>query len=173
MLFCIFTNDYKFLISMISVMNISSKHSNLNFAYNFCYFIDCSKMARIRINTRSRTEEKPYMVNLYFFCKIDKAKRVNRVSKIRVFILVRYVLKEFFVSFPWRLKNVKSRSKYPFFSNERHFEIWFPKKETITFFREKNYLNNTKKTQFFMWQLYFPKNKGKQEQALQLWLLCP
>ena len=57
-----FTNDYKL---RISVMNISSKHSNLNFAQHFV-ILDCSKMARIRINTRSRTEEKPYMVNLYF-----------------------------------------------------------------------------------------------------------
>ena len=34
--------------------------------------------------------------------------------------------------------NVKSRSKIAsFFSNERHFEIRFPKKKTITFFRQK------------------------------------
>ena len=39
-----------------------------------------------------------------------------------------------FVTFPWWLKNVKSRSKIALFSNERHFEIWFPKKRTITFF---------------------------------------
>ena len=28
-----------------------------------------------------------------------------------------------FVTFPWLLKNVKSRSKIALFSNERHFEI--------------------------------------------------
>ena len=28
-----------------------------------------------------------------------------------------------FVTFPWYLKNVKSRSKIALFSNERHFEI--------------------------------------------------
>ena len=39
-----------------------------------------------------------------------------------------------FCNFPWWLKNVKSRSKIVLFSNERHFEIWFPKKKTITFF---------------------------------------
>ena len=33
-------------------------------------------------------------------------------------------------------------------------------------FSEVNYLNFTKKTQFCMWQLYFPQNKGKQEQAM-------
>ena len=40
---------------------------------------------------------------------------------------------EIFVTFPWWLKNVKSRSKIALLSNERHFEIWFPKKRTITF----------------------------------------
>ena len=33
-------------------------------------------------------------------------------------------------------------------------------------FSQVNYLNYTKKTQFYMWQLYFPQNKGKQEQAM-------
>ena len=42
-----------------------------------------------------------------------------------------------FVTFPWWLKNVKSRPKIALFSNERHFEIWFPKKRTITFFWSK------------------------------------
>ena len=44
-----------------------------------------------------------------------------------------------FVTFPWWLENVKSRSKIALFSNERHFEIWFPKKRTITFFWGKLY----------------------------------
>ena len=42
-----------------------------------------------------------------------------------------------FVTFPWWLENVKCRSKIALFSNERHFEIWFPKKRTITFFWSK------------------------------------
>ena len=42
-----------------------------------------------------------------------------------------------FVTFPWWLKNVESRSKIALSSNERHFEIWFPKKRTITFFWSK------------------------------------
>ena len=42
-----------------------------------------------------------------------------------------------FVTFPWWLENVKSRSKIALFSNERHFEIWFPKNRTITFFWSK------------------------------------
>ena len=41
---------------------------------------------------------------------------------------------------------MKSRSKIAlFFSNERHFEICFPKKKTITF-SERTYLNYTKNT---------------------------
>ena len=43
-----------------------------------------------------------------------------------------------FVSFPWWLNNVKSRSKIALFSNERHFEIWFPKKENNYVFSEVN-----------------------------------
>ena len=42
-----------------------------------------------------------------------------------------------FVTFPWWLKNVKSRSKIALFSNERHFQIWFPKKRKITFLWSK------------------------------------
>ena len=42
-----------------------------------------------------------------------------------------------FVTFPWWLENVKSRSKIALFSNECHFEIWFPEKGTITFFWSK------------------------------------
>ena len=42
-----------------------------------------------------------------------------------------------FVTFPWWLKNVKSRSKIALFSNERHFEIWFSKKKTTTYFWSK------------------------------------
>ena len=42
-----------------------------------------------------------------------------------------------FVTFHWWLENVKSRSKIALFSNEHHFEIWFPKKRTISFFWSK------------------------------------
>ena len=39
-----------------------------------------------------------------------------------------------FVTVPWWLESVKSRSKIVLFSNKGHFEIWFPKKKTIMFF---------------------------------------
>ena len=32
-------------------------------------------MARIRINTMTHTKEKPYLINLYFFFEIGKAKK--------------------------------------------------------------------------------------------------
>ena len=64
---------------------------------------------------------------------------------------------------------MKSRSKIAFFfSSERHFEIWFPKRKTIIF-SEETYLNNTKKTnkqththtQYFACDVYiFPKTRG-------------
>ena len=67
-----------------------------------------------------------------------------------------------FVTFPWWLKNWKSRSKIALFSNERHFETHSQKRNQLRF-SEVNYLNYTKKTQFCMWQLHFPQNKGKQQ----------
>ena len=85
-------------------------------------FIDCSKMARIRINTRTHTKEKPYLINSVFFLELVRQKKSKTCAEGT------------FVTFPWWLENVKSRSKIALFSNERHFEIWFPKKSTITFF---------------------------------------
>ena len=41
----------------------------------------------------------------------------------------------------------------------------FQKRKQLRF-SEVNYLSYTKKTQFCMWQLYFPLNKEKQEQTL-------
>ena len=98
-------------------------------------------MARIRINTGSRTEEKPYMVLICIFCKIDKAKKVNRVSKIRVFMLVRYVLKEFFVSFPWRLEMWKVGQNAPFFKWAPFWNLISKKKK-----KKKNYIFQKKIT---------------------------
>ena len=41
----------------------------------------------------------------------------------------------------------------------------FQKRKQLRFF-EVNYLSYTKKTKFCMWELHFPLNKGKQEQAV-------
>ena len=64
-----------------------------------------------------------------------------------------------FVTFPWWLKILKSRLKIALFSNERHFEIWLPKKKTITF-SEINYLNYTKRPNFACDNYIFPKTRG-------------
>ena len=62
-------------------------------------FIDCSKMVRIRINTRNHTKEKQGLETIpdkfVFSFKIGKAKKVNRVSKIHVCMRAKYVQKEF------------------------------------------------------------------------------
>ena len=65
-----FTNDYKF---------ISSRHSNLNFANHFVIYW-MLKMARIIINTRSRTNEKPYMINSQFLQTWEGETRQHMVS---------------------------------------------------------------------------------------------
>ena len=61
-------------------------------------------------------------------------------------------------------KNVKSRSKIAL-KNERRFEIWFPKKKTITFFRKKTIWTTQKRPNFACNIYIFPKiraNKNKQ-----------
>ena len=99
-------------------------------------FIDCSKMARKRINTRNHTKEKLYLINLYFFQNWKGKKKSVGWAKC-MYVCEWDMCWMNFCNFPWWLKNVKSRSKIALFSNERHFEIWFPKKKTITFYWSK------------------------------------
>ena len=90
-------------------------------------------MARIRINTKTHAKERPYLINSYFFFKIGKAKKAIGWANTCTYVF-EICAEVIFVTFPWWLENVKSMSKIAIFSNERHFEIWFPKKRTITFF---------------------------------------
>ena len=99
-------------------------------------FIDCSKMARKRINTRTHTKEKPYLINLYFF-QDWWGKKSQQGEQNTCTYVNEICAKGIFVTFSWWLKNVKSRSKITLFSNDRHFEIWFPKTRAITFFWSK------------------------------------
>ena len=63
------------------------------------------------------------------------------------------------VTLPWWLKNVKSRSKIALFPNESHFETWFPKKKTITFFWSKlSQLHTHKKNA--CGNYIYPKTRG-------------
>ena len=65
-----------------------------------------------------------------------------------------------FVTFPWWLENVKSRSKIALLSNKRHFEIWFRKKRTIPFFWSKLSKLHKKDPIFACGNYIFPKTKG-------------
>ena len=100
-------------------------------------FIDCFQMARIRINTKNHTKEKPYLINSYFFSKLVRHEKSIGWAKY-MYVCEWDMCWRNFCNFPWWLKNVKSWSKIALFSNERHFEIWFQKKKkTITFFWSK------------------------------------
>ena len=114
-------------------IHISSRHSNLSFAH---HFIDCSKMARIRINTRNHTKEKPYLINSYFFFKIGKAKTSIGWAKY-MYVCEWDMCWRNFCKFSLVTKKCESRSKIALFSNEHHFEIWYPKKKTIALFWSK------------------------------------
>ena len=93
-------------------------------------------MAQIRINTRTHTKEKPYLINSQFLQNWEGKKSEKGEQNMCMYVS-EICAKGIFVLFPWWLKNVKNRSKIALFSNERHFEIWFPKKIIITFFGRK------------------------------------
>ena len=61
-------------LQMTMNLAFSRRHSKLNLL-TILLFIDCSKMARIIINTRIHTKEKPYLINSYQFFQIGKAKK--------------------------------------------------------------------------------------------------
>ena len=112
----------------LALVYIHIRHSSFSFAHHFFIYWLFQNGENKNQHQESWKRIKPYLIKSYFFFfKIGKAKNV-RVSKIHVCMWVRCVL--------W-LKNVKSRSRIALFSNERHFEIWFPKKKTITFFWSK------------------------------------
>ena len=138
----------------LEYVHISSRHSNLNFAQHFVIYWLFQNGANKNQHQDSYQRE-TVLDKFVLFFKIGKAKKVNRESKIRVCMWVRYVLKEFFnFSLVTRKCEKWVKNSIFFSSNERHFEIWFPKKRTITFFW--NYLNYTEKTKFCMWQLHIP-----------------
>ena len=51
-------------------------------------------------------------------------------------------------------------TKIALFSNERHFEIWFPKKKTITYFWSKLFKLHRKRPNFACDNYVFPKTRG-------------
>ena len=129
-------------------------------------FINCSKMARIRIHTRERTKEKPYKINSYFFAKLVVRQKRSQGWAKYVF-LCKICAEGLFLSFPWRLKNVKNGSKIglALFSNGRHFRMSIPKMKTNIFFRRKLSKLLEKDTILHVHNYIFPEtrvNKSKQ-----------
>ena len=68
-----------------------------------------------------------------FFSKLVRQKKSIGWAKY-MYVCEWDMLWRIFCNFSLVTKNVKSKSKIALFSNERHFEIWFSKKKTITFF---------------------------------------
>ena len=124
-------------------------------------------MARIRINARTHTKEKPYLINLYFFKKLVRQKKSIGWAKY-MYVCERDVCCRNFCNFSLVTKNVKSSSNIDPFSNKRHFEIWFPKKKTITFFWSK--LSKLyKQDPIFARDVYvFPKREEKRKNSVPI-----
>ena len=117
-------------------------------------------MARIRINTRTHTKEKPYLINSYFFfSKLVRQKESIGWAKC-MYECEWDMCWRNFCNFSLVTKNVKYRSKIAPFSNERHFEIWFPKRKQLRF-AEVNYLNYTKKDPILLVTTTFSLKQGE------------
>ena len=89
------------------------------------------------------------------------AKKVNMVSKIRVYMWVRYVLKEFFATFPVWLKMWKVDQNSPFFQMSAILKFDFQKKTTTFFWSKVSRLHtHTKQSKFACDNYIFPKTRG-------------
>ena len=126
-------------------------------------FIDCSKMARIRINPRTHTKEKPYLINSFFFSKFQKQTNKQKTKTKTPIGWAKYMYVcewdmcwRNFCNFSLVTKNVKRMSKMTLFFKWAPFWNLISKKGKQLHFSEVNYLNFTKKTQFCMWLLHFP-----------------
>ena len=116
-------------------------------------------MGRIRINTRN-AKEKPYLINSFFFLsKLVRQKKAIGWAKY-MYVCEWDMCWRNFCNVSLVTKNVKSRSKIALFSNERHFEIWFPKKKIITFFWSKLSKTIQKRPNFACDNYIFPKTRG-------------
>ena len=142
--------------SLVQV-HISSRHSNLNFAHHFVIYWLFQNGANKNQHQDSYQRETVPDKFVFFSKLVIKAKKVNRVSKMCVCMCVFEICAEgIFVTSPWWLEDVKSRSKITLFFKWAPFWNLISKKENNYVFSEVDYLNYTKKTQFCMWQLHFP-----------------
>ena len=94
-------------------------------------------MARIRINTRNHTKEKPYLINSYFF-KIGKAKKSIGWAKY-MYVCEWDMCWRNFCNFPLvTKKNVKSRSKIAFFFQRTpYWNLIFKKENNYVFLKKR------------------------------------
>ena len=114
---------------------ISSRHSNLNFAHHFVIYWLFQNGAKKNQHQDSYQRE-TVSDKFVLFSKLVRQKK--SIGEQNTCMYVSEICVEgIFVTFPWWLNNVKSRSKIALFSNKRHFEIWFPKERTITLFWSK------------------------------------
>ena len=100
-------------------------------------------MARIKNQHQESHQRETILINVYFFSsKIGKAKKVKRVRKITCLYVSEICTEGIFVTFPCLLKNVKSRSKKPFFQMSAILKFDFQKENNYVF-SEVNDLNYT------------------------------
>ena len=117
-------------------VHISSRHSNLNFAHFVIYGFFSQNGANKNQHQDSYQRE-TVSDKFVFFSKLVRHKKSIGWAKY-VYVCEWDMCWRNFCNFSLvTKKNVKSRSQIALFSNERHFEIWFPKKRTITFFWSK------------------------------------
>ena len=101
-----FTNNYKFCI--IVIINISSRHSNLNFAHHFLIYW-LLQNGTSKSQHQDRIKEKLYMTNSYFFAKLVRQKKKKKKKKTIGWAKYVYICKwdvcwRTFCVFPWWLK---------------------------------------------------------------------
>ena len=58
-------------------------------------------MAQIRINTRTHTKEKPYLINLYFFFQNWEGKKKVKGEQNTCMYVFEICAEVIFVTFPW------------------------------------------------------------------------
>ena len=76
---CIFASDFE-----LEYINISSRHSNSNFAHHIIIHWSLSIRCKLNVYIVTHIKRETIYDKLIFFCKISKAKKVNRMRKIWV-----------------------------------------------------------------------------------------
>ena len=116
-------------------------------------------MARIRINTRTHTKEKPYLINAYFLSKLLRQKKSIGWAKY-VFVCEWDMCWRNFCNFYLVTKTYEKWVKNnPFFKWAPFWNLIFKKRKQLRF-SGVNYLNYTKRLNFACGNYIFPKTRG-------------